>query len=209
MITRIISNIEQFKKEIQADQEKVYKSAVSATKVESFRLRTVLKEEIRKGAPGGQKFAPRTELSKRHVGEQLFSGNWAFLTPALYKLAIPVRYRVEKGEHKTVFEIGFVGKNTRDVSRAWARIAEKHQEGFDTSMEAHSDDSSVTMRELTTKLGYRETSWSPGIFVPRKSTTKLHTPSRPIIEPFWRTHQSEADRNIVENFERKMRGERI
>ncbi len=43
----------------------------------------------------------------------------------------------------------------------------------------------------------------------RKATSTLTTPPRPIIVPFWSAHKGEAERNIVSNFNRKMRGERI
>jgi hypothetical protein len=46
-------------------------------------------------------------------------------------------------------------------------------------------------------------------FLLRKSTTTLNLPARPIIDPFWDTHQREALANIERNFVAKLAGQRI
>lgn len=210
MISRIFADWKRFERELQADQKRFSKAARDAVKVEGYRLYRELKKEIEAGTPGGQKFAPRSELSKRFVGETLVkSGStWGMLMNPLWKLAPQVRYNVKDTENNFSAEIGFTSPPKKPVSRAWIRIAEKHQEGFNASAQAHTSWGEPIGHLLKT-LGYQETSWSHGIYVPRKTTTSFHTPARPIIEPFIRAHQGEIFPNIRSNFERKMRGERI
>ena len=52
----------------------------------------------------------------------------------------------------------------------------------------------------------------PGLrkyFALRKTTTRFHTPARPIIDPFWAAHRFETLSNIRANYRRKIAGERI
>jgi hypothetical protein len=46
-------------------------------------------------------------------------------------------------------------------------------------------------------------------FFLRKTTTTFKTPKREIIEPFLNAHKGMIGPNVVANFERKLRGERI
>ncbi len=210
MIAKIFANWEKFEREVRAEKEHIYKSAKDAVKVEGYRLYQELKKEIQEGSPGGQKFAPRSELSKRFIGEekQVSGGNWAFLMNPLWKIAPQVRYNVQDAGRDFTAEIGFTSPPKKPISRAWMRIAEKHQEGFNTSAEAHTS-WGETVGHLLKTLGYTETSQSKGNYVPRKTTTTFHTPARPMVGPFWRAQQATTGINIKNNFARKMKGERI
>jgi hypothetical protein len=46
-------------------------------------------------------------------------------------------------------------------------------------------------------------------FFLRRERTQFNAPPRPIIDPFWASHQAQALGNIRNNFNRKMAGERI
>lgn len=113
-----IQNLKEFNKFIDEENARKYKAAVTSAKVEGFRLKKLMQDEIKQGQPGKVPFSPLTELGKRYRGKRN--------KPALYRLAIPVRYKASVGKHETSVEVGFIpGK----VSNRWIMLARQHQEG--------------------------------------------------------------------------------
>jgi len=91
------------------------------------------------------------------------------------------------------------------ISQSWKRIANIQQEGGQIPV-------TQAMRQAFAGIGAkRKKKKTPDwrLFFLRKDTASLGIPPRRIIDPFWAAHQSGALRNIMINFERKMRGERI
>jgi len=177
------------------DTNKRSKNAlITALRVEAYkRLLPKLREEIKKGAPGGVPFAPLSEIAA------LWRGKHCSRSP-LKRLASVVRYRALTDE----VHIGFINPGRgAPLSRSWRRIAHEQQAGFWHGM----DD--ATRAALLRQLKSAADPQQARLLRLRKTTRRFHTPARPIIEPFWRAHQAEALRSIRANFRRKIAGDRI
>ena len=179
-------------KNVDKEVKQVRKAHDTAIRVEGFRLRKLMKAEVRKGAPGGRQFVPLSHLSRRsyHRGRN----------EPLRRLSIPISYYVADRDPLQV-QVGWTGPR---VSRRWKYLAKKLQEGFDTPVTSR-------MRRSFIRQGGRMSKRSQNrhYFFLRKSTSRFFTPARPIIDPFWRRHEQDAAKNIRHNFRRKLRGERI
>ena len=199
-------------------KERMLKAQNTAVRVEGFRLMRQLREEIKAGAPGGQRFAPLSIIQRTMMGiykrwDEV--GNLRANNP-LYRFGSRIGYEVlDKSPY--VLKIGFVGPAS---SSTWRKMAQKHQRGFTTSADApyfRRTRRNVTIRELFAREGAKVNYKIYGgaktlrrkVFFLRASTTTLRTPARPMIDPFWRANRAEALRNILDNTRRKMRGEYI
>ncbi len=194
-----VRNLRQFRDELRkADSDRI-KAAETAVKVEGYRLMIELRKELRAGKAGNTTLAPLRYItaSRRSASSK-----------PLASLARAVRYAtIGKGATlKAMF--GFLAIKS---SWSWIRIAERQQEGFTTSADALSAGESATVRQSFVRRGAKLSRRSSlrRYFFLRKTTRQLTTPARNIIEPFWVAHQREAERNIINNFRRKMAGERI
>ena len=108
---------------------------------------------------------------------------------------MPIRYKITKGDRKTLAEIGFVGK----ISKSWQRIAWKQQEGVHIPL-------TDELRAYFVKVGMVMRGRPIGFKEEKKF---LIVPPRPSIEPFWRANYQKAWRNIKSVYQRKMRKERV
>jgi hypothetical protein len=129
----------------------------------------------------------------------------------LSRLASAIRYHFIRKDDPEV-RIGWTGPQ---VSESWKRIAEKQQKGFRQR---------VTQKQRMFFIrksygGATGSSRAGSSYVKdhrfarylrlKPSTQALTTEPRPIIDPFWRSHQDEAWRNIRSNYRKKLAGERI
>jgi hypothetical protein len=193
MIEASIKNLSNLQKDISAIRKAEVKALDTAVKVEGYRLRTLLKNEIKSGSPGGRTFKPLTIMARR-------KGRGFKANKPLQRLALGIRYHVAK-QSPLELHIGWTGPQ---VSESWKRIAERQQEGFS---------SPVTERRRRFFM-HRGAELSPRssnrkyLFL-KDSTHELDTPARPITDPFWQAHRVESWNNIRNNFRRKLRGERI
>ncbi len=193
-----VKNWREFRAELDKADGVRKKSAETAVKVEMYRLKGALAKDLRGGGAGGTTFAPLRVVSR---------GTSATRKP-LARLAQAVRYEVKREQGKATFSVGFTGPQT---SKSWMGIASTVQDGasFNPDMRLFGS----TLKRLWIRIGsdYRKgrgKSVAKYYFL-RKTTTSLRLPPRPIIDPFWKANQSTAQRNIMSNFERKMKGERI
>lgn len=202
-----------FKKALASADAKQRKAAQDAVKVKGFRLRGQLISEVKKGAPGGSRFAPLSSMRKEWIGNPRLKALRPFATGASNFItgeppardASPIRYNAALIGKDFKVEIGFVDTASKKLSKSWKRLAEVHQTGF-----AHAI--SPAMRKALARKGAKlkreGKRFAKRLFL-KKSTTRFSTPARPIIDPFWSTHSSQASRDIEIFFEKKMRGERI
>lgn len=194
-----VSNERAFKDALQKDAEKVRKASINAAKVEGYRLAKLMKQEMKAGAPGGSGFSPLSVIR---------SGKISGGRKPLSSMAMAPRYATINQAEQTKTMVGFLSIK---LSRKWVQLADKLQDGAQVSADAASPIGS-TYRKLFVRIGASIKKRNPDVaryYFLKKSTTTLVTPGRMIIVPFWRAHQSEAVRNIISNFERKIRGERI
>lgn len=221
-ITHTIKGIGRISRDLEQARKQEEKALQTAIKVEGFRLRKQLKLEIARGKPGGIPFAPLTFLGRHTKASNIRGrdqarqfGSYRAKKKALRRLGTAVRYYIPSGGPWRML-IGWVGPG---VSKAWKKLARIHQEGFETPV-------TPELRRRFRRAGAAlKGRWTGSLgrsgarvmtenknakfFFLRKETRVLRTPARPILDPFWRAHRKEAERNIRRNWTRKLRGERI
>ncbi|MCF8094474.1 MAG: hypothetical protein K9J79_03845 [Desulfobacteraceae bacterium] len=188
-INPAIRGAKRLEKSLKAESRRQKKALSTAIKVEGFRLRKVLKQEIRQQAPGGRQFEPMSMISRKRRRRK----------KPLAPLAKAVRYYIPR-QDPVEMHIGWVGPK---VSKSWKRIAEKQQEGFDI------DVSRKQRRFLAEYGGEMDRSKYKPFFFIKSGTQEFDVPARPIMRPFWNAHETEAKRNIAYNYRKKLKGERI
>jgi len=195
MLESKLIGLKQLEKTLKTTGVKDEKALSTAIKVEGFRLMRLLKKQIVAGAPGGQKFAPLTFLSRAFGGAGRMRPN-----KPLRRLAVAVRYHVPK-QSPIEMHVGWTGPRT---SKSWKRIAEMQQEGFESGI------TDKRRRYFLFKAAAmpKRSAARKYLFL-KPGTTRFKTPGRPIMEPFWRSEKDRAWRNIRNNYRLKLKGERI
>ena len=201
MLKVTVRGLKNLQRDLKVESRRQKRALTTAVKVEGFRLRKELKKEIKRGAPGGRKFAPLTWIARAwHQGR----GNWRANKP----LASLVRgIFVHFNPKPMSVAVGWVGPRS---STTMKHLAKEHQKGF-TGPLGSGKYSGGFKRGFFAAKAARMSGRSKGrkfLFI-RKTTTRFSTPARPIMDPFWAAHEKEAWPNIRRNFKRKMRGERI
>ena len=172
--------------------------AGTAVKVELYRLKKVLSGQLKQGQVAGRSLAPLRVVSR---------GTHAARKP-LARLAVAVRYSYKKQGEFTVMSVGFEGPQS---SKSWRRIATIVQDGGEMNPDQYLF--GTTLRRLWIRIGgdYKKgrAKKVAQYFFLRKKTRSLKMPARPIIAPFWAANKTQSEKNILSNFERKIRGERI
>ncbi len=201
-IEPIFKGVKNLQKDLAAETKRQRKALDTAVRVAGYRAMRKLKKEIRRGAPGGQKFKGLSYLARRSKAGT--EGRWDFrrLRPdkPLARLAIAVRYYVPR-RSPIEMHIGWAGP---DVSKSWKRIARLHQQGFYTDMDEYNR---AMFARLASKLSKRAAG-RKYLFL-KKTTRRFKVPKRPIIEPFWDAHRREIMREIRLNYTKKLKGKRI
>jgi len=199
-VRMIVRNIRQFKADMARADSVRRKAGETAVKVEGYRLMLLMRKELREGKAGTTTLAPLSNIAR--YGRR----NPQPLAPLARNA---VRYSSFKQGRTLKASVGFLGVRS---SWSWVRLAEKLQAGFTASVdEPIRPGAGITIREYLGRrgAGIGKRSSLRRFFFLRKATRALKTPARPVIEPFWRAHEREAERNIVANFNRKLAGERI
>lgn len=196
----VVKNLKKFKTDLEKMDSKRVKAAETATKVEAYRLMKELKAEIGMSSPGGQRWAPLSVMAKRRrYGQNTNRG-------PLYRMAIPVRYRTDKRGGNFVATLGVINpKKGPGLSKSWKRLAIIHQEGKRITLP---EDKRMGLLKIGMRLKKRKDR-AANVFFLKDETRQIDIPPRPFVEPFWRAHRGEAERNIARNYMRKLMGKRI
>jgi len=199
---KVKKHIDALIRDLDAYEKKRVKAWQTAVKVEGYRITRTLKEEIKAGAPGGRQFARLSQIAK---GRRYGAGK---KKPALFRLAIPIRYRADYRNGHMLFSIGYVDPfKGPPLSKMWKALAELHQGGARIPATPELKKSLIA---IGARLKKRKTTKNQAnVFFLKESTSSINIPARPIIDPFWQAHRAQAERNIATNFDRKMNGERI
>lgn len=189
------------------DKKRV-KNARTATRVEGFRLATKLREEVREAQPGGKSLHPLTQMARRTKTGRLRK----YARKPLAPLAPLVRYKVTRESNKFNVEVGFV--SPKMGTRSWKKLVTTHQEGGVAILYGGSRTKlGIRMARIGAKLLKRRDPDAKFFFLRKdgRKHPKLigNLPPRPEIDPFWNAYKTKAQKNIISNFERKMKGERI
>lgn len=188
-ITPILRGASNLEKNLKAESRRQKKALTSAVKAEGFRLRKVLQNEIKQGAPGGQQFPDLSMIQRKRARRK----------KPLVALAKAVRYHIAS-QDPIEMSIGWTGPK---VSKSWKRIAKKHQKGFDINV-------SRSQRRFLARYGgsMRRSKFKPYFFI-KSETSKFSVPGRPIMKPFWDRWEDQSKRRITRNYQRKLKGEMI
>lgn len=199
----LVQNMREFRREMELADKARIKAGQTAVRVEVFRLKKLLAAELRKGAPGGKALEPLRVISRGARNRK-----------PLAALAKAVRYWSRSDGGDRIFSVGFNGgtvtgqsggeRKGNQLSASWIRIAETQQEGK-TFAAGEKKSGIIRQGGVLKKQRKRHAKY----YFLKKSTTSFTVPRRPVIDPFWAAHQQEAGKNIVNNFNRKMAGERI
>ena len=214
-----LKNLERLGNAVKSEEKSVDKALNSGIKVEGYRLTRLLIREIRAGAPGGRPLKPLTNLAKYKASKGVFknTGRKPFTrlfgtrragdagSQGLSRGTLPVRYDSREDHQGFHLHFGFVDTKKEPLSDSWKQLMTMHQKGFQSK-------ASPRMKQWIAKTGgaiWEDSPRRARPFFLRRTTNVFRTPARPIIDPFWKAHQSEAWLNIRDNFRKKMRGERI
>jgi hypothetical protein len=178
------------------------RAVASALKSEGYRLRNLIKAAIRAGGTDGKKWEklnPHTGVlarakkgyvknykmvwkgqkgSKKRV-RQYKEVMLSTRSAPLSKLAGAVRYNYDPADQ--MMSIGFI--QSGGVSPAMIKLAGMHAKGFQTNI-------TPKMRKMLFALG----------FPVKKSTSKLESPARPVIEPVFRQEEGNIMQSIEDKF---------
>lgn len=178
----------------------------TAIKVEGFQRLKELRKEVRSGRPGGIPYA----VGLSEIAKRTKTGKPRKNQAPLNRSARLLRYNVALGSDGNIkMSIGFVNTNTSPLGRSWKRLLIEHQEGVDVLYTASRTELGKRMARIGGRLKKSGDPDAKYFFLKKTTGRTIDLPKREIIEPFWDKYQTDAWRNIKENFEKKMRGERI
>jgi hypothetical protein len=194
MIQVTIKGLNKLPGALKKEREREGKALNTAIRVAAFARMKELKAALRRGRGI---FEPLS-----YIARTFNSKAWGRLAPnkPLAKMASAVVYDKVKNDPIEI-AVGFTGPK---VSKKWKYIAKVQQEGFTRPVPGYLREAMIRRAGLLPK----NRAARKYLFI-RKSTTQFTTPPRPIIEPFWRSKKEKTRREVIENFRRKMRGERI
>jgi hypothetical protein len=218
-----IKGIQKVLKSVDQAEKANQKAMRTAIRVEGFRLRNLMKKEIKQGRPGGLQWSPLSYIAASNPGiDARFKSGPAALRKRnrnrpLAALHYGVHYDVTRdNQNPFMAYVGFgepyqagswakkqSGSNLA-YSKSWRRLARIHQEGFSADIDKGD------RRWFAYKGGKlsKRTATRKFYFI-RKDRHSFKTPARPIIQPFLLAYRNEALRNIGINFRRKLKGDRI
>lgn len=214
MLSTTLIGVKEVTRHIKASREEEARALNLAIRVEGFRLMKAMKAEIRRGAPGGRRLKPLSEIGRRSKagylrGERdvrLFGARRLNRAP-LERLASLVRYAYVPQDQ--AIHVGFLRHGPqlgrRGLSGSWVRIIYSHEVGGTFRLSAKRRRSFARHGGQLKKR--RDSAFR--YFFLRKSTRTFKLPARPIVDPFWRARHESAWRNIRRNYRRKLAGHRI
>ena len=196
MIEIKTTNPKQLEKKIDQVEAGLRKSQLNAIKVEGFSLRETLRQAIIMGKPApGQ---PLRDLSM--IARTINRKTGVRASAPLRMLAAGVTYVVD--ESAATMRVGFTSRSARWTVRA----AEMQQKGFTRPV-------TPELRLYMLRRGAQRSfsrSWrgrrSGNPLFLKRTTTRLTTPPRPIIAPFWAHEKESSAGRIRRNFRLISRG---
>jgi len=205
MLTVQIKGVQKLQRDLKAAGMKNRRALQTAIKVEGFRQLRKLRDDIRAGKPSGLPYDhPLSQIARRTT-----TGRWQKNQIPLYRLARLLRYNVEYRGGQFHMSFGFVATRGGRLSSSWKQLLIKHQEGIDVLYGYSRKELGIHFANIGARLKKRGDPDARFFFLRRSSGRRLEIPPRPMIEPFWKAHKSEARRNIAKNFRLKLAGKRI
>ena len=203
---KVLTNI---KKIVDTENKRTLRAVHTTLKREGFLLAAELRKDIKAGKAGGRAFSKLSSMARRFGGK--FPARKPFTklrstqgASGPSKGIIPVRYNPIITSHGLKVEVGMVDTRQEKISKSWIKIAERHETGFTQKV-------TTRQRRYLARLGGempKTMRLRKHLFL-RKGTTTFKTPARPIIDPFFSKWRVLSMYRLSQNFDKKMRGERI
>jgi hypothetical protein len=213
-ITTQVTGITELRKAVGAYDADSKKALDTSIKVEGYRLLGVLRDQVRRGIPGGHPYS--AVLS--HIAMRTKSGRMRKNPFPLSRLAKLLRYNVDYSDGALSVSFGYISRGPNNLSESWKSLIRKHQAGVDVLYSGSRTELGIRMARIGGRLKKAGDPDARYFFLRRYAgrsrgfgveNLNIKIPSRPMIDPFWNEQRANALRNIRENFRRKMRGERI
>ena len=202
-LSTTINGVRNLQKHLGAEKKRGKKALNTAIKVEAFRQLRELRDQIKRGIPGGHPYAKQlSEIARRTK-----TGRQKKNQVPLYKLARLLRYNVSYKKGDLSMSFGFVP--SRAMTGSWKKLLLKHAAGVDTLYTGSRQELGQKMARIGGRLKKKGDPDAKFFFLKKMTGRRIHLPKRPAIDPFWKSSADDARRNIAKNFRRKMRGERI
>jgi len=203
-VALVWKNFQHFNKHLDQVEKKRTKAAQVAAKVEGFRLSKELRADLYDARPGGQKLAPLSQIARRTKTGKLKKN----ARKPLAAIAHLVRYRTTRQGGKLMnVEVGFVHPKMR--KGGWKKLLAFLQTGgtrvIQSAWRKKFGRESARVGGILKKRG----STAAKFFFLKRETFSTVLPARPVIDPFWNANKAQAQKNIITNWERRMKGERI
>lgn len=200
-----VKGLRELQKSLGAQGKKQKKALETAIKVEGFKQLRQLRDDLKKGRPGGRPYTdPLSKIARRTK-----TGRMKKNQIPLYKLARLLRYNVSYTGGKLNMAFGFVHTHNRKLSGSWKKLLLKHEEGIDVLYSGSRTELGEELANIGGKLKKRGDPDAKFFFLKKTTGRRVKIPERSMIDAHWDTHKRQARRNIAANFARKMRGERI
>lgn len=180
------------------------KAAATAIQVEVYRLYRELKSDVRAGNPGGSSLQALSMIARRTKAGRVRKN----IAP-LNRLAKLIRYNIESSQDGVKSQFGFADTRSKALTGTWKSLIIQHAEGSRLSFSGRTE-LGIRLARIGGKLKKRGEPDAQFFFLRKRTLPgEVDLPTREIIQRFWSAHQDEARVRIVDNFERKLRGERI
>jgi len=197
-----VKGVEKLRADLKAENKRQKKALETAIKVEAFRQLRELREQIKKGVPGGHPYAAQlSEIARRTKAGRLRKNQ-----VPLYRLARLLRYHIGYDGGKLNISFGFV---QRRLGTSWKKLILKHTQGTDVLYSGSRQALGRRLARIGGRLKKQNDPDAKYFFLRRRTGNRIRLPKRPMIDPFWKANEDDARRNIAKNFRRKLAGQRI
>lgn len=205
MLRMTVKGIRNLQRDLGAETKRQKQALNIALKIEGFRLLRELREEIKKGDPGGHPYA--AQLSK--LASRTKTGRLRKNQMPLYRVARMLRYNAEYKNGSIEFSFGFLDHGKRPISSTYKAMLQKHQEGIDVLYRGSRTELGIRFARIGGRLKKKGDPDAKYFFLRKTTGRKIHLPRRQIVDPFWEEKKGGAIANIRKNFRLKLQGQRI
>lgn len=202
-----VKGAERVARTLNAEKQRVRRSFETAVRVEAFRQLKQLRDEIRRGRPGGNPYAASL-LSA--IASRTKSGRPKKRQIPLYRVAQLIRYDIKgAGTDNPQISFGFVRANNPKLTSSYKDLLLKHQEGIDVLYAGSRTELGVRLARIGAKLKKKGDPDAKYFFLRKETGRKIDLPHRDIIRTYWKAYKMDAMKNIRQNYRLKMKGVRI
>lgn len=192
---------------LKALKDKERRAFEIAVRVEAFRHLRQLRDDIRKGRPGGRPYEAAL-LSK--LASYTKRGRPKKNQIPLYRLARRIRVNIKNaGKDDVHISFGFVNTNRSRLTSTYKQILLKQQEGTDVLYTGSRTELGRRFARIGGRLKKRGDPDAKYFFLKKTTGRRIDLPARDIINTYWEHNKLDALKRIRRNYSLKLRGHRI